>query len=280
MNEDYLWDRSGDPDPEVEHLERVLGKYRYAASPVSPALRSQLARRPAEWMKLAAIAAAILIVLAGLWIFRVQNRAVRTETTTATNSNPQTETKPADNNSQPGKDQEQPQQVQPSSGKAEPREVAIVHKTRKKVPTKSPMETVDDGSSGDDTNVVAERMPLMNPFVDAEIARHIERSQVLLRSFKNTRDDEKQIDPEILYEKQQSRTLLYKNVLLRRDAEAKGNMPVEELLGGLEPFLLDIANLPDKPSNEDVRTIKERMQKKEIISALQIYSAPTLSRLF
>jgi hypothetical protein len=279
MNEDYLWDRSGEPDPEVEHLERVLGKYRYQSAPVSPSLRSQLARRPARWMKLAAIAAAILIVLAGLWIFRVQNRVVGTEMTTATNNNGGAETKQAPNNSQPEKDQP-PRQVQQSPGKAEPREVAIARTPRKKVPTKSPMETVNDGSSGDDTNVVAERMPLMNPFVDAEIARHIERSQVLLRSFKNTRDDGKQIDPEILYEKQQSRTLLYKNVLLRRDAEAKGNMPVEELLGSLEPFLLDIANLPDRPSNEDVRSIKERMQKKEIISALQIYSAPTLSRAF
>jgi hypothetical protein len=278
MNEDYLWDRSGEPDPEVEHLERVLGKYRYQSAPVSPSLRSQLARRPAGWMKLAAIAAAILIVIAGLWIFRVQNRVV-TEMTTATNNNAGAETKQAPNNSQPEKDQP-PRQVQQSPGKAEPREVAIARTTRKKVPTKSPMETVNDGSSGDDTNVVAERMPLMNPFVDAEIARHIERSQVLLRSFKNTRDDGKQIDPEILYEKQQSRTLLYKNVLLRRDAEAKGNMPVEELLGGLEPFLLDIANLPDRFSNDDVRSIKERMQKKEIISALQIYSAPTLSRVF
>jgi len=64
--------------------------------------------------------------------------------------------------------------------------------------------------------------------------------------------------------------LLYKNVLLRRDAEAKGNLPVEELLGSLEPFLLDIANLPEKPSSNEVRSIKERMQKKEIVSALQI----------
>jgi hypothetical protein len=57
-------------------------------------------------------------------------------------------------------------------------------------------------------------------------------------------------------------------------------MPVEELLGSLEPFLLDIANLPDKPSGDDVRSIKERMQKKEIVSALQIYSAPMLSQVF
>jgi hypothetical protein len=57
-------------------------------------------------------------------------------------------------------------------------------------------------------------------------------------------------------------------------------MPAEELLGSLEPFLLDIANLPDRPSNGDVRSIKERMQKKEIVSALQIYSAPTLSQVF
>jgi len=82
------------------------------------------------------------------------------------------------------------------------------------------------------------------------------------------------------HEKQQSRGLLSKNILLRRDAEAKRNMPAEELLGSLEPFLLDIANLPDKPSNNEVRAIKERMQKKEIVSALQVYSAPLLSEVF
>jgi hypothetical protein len=28
MNDDYLWDRSGEPDPDVERLERVLGEFR------------------------------------------------------------------------------------------------------------------------------------------------------------------------------------------------------------------------------------------------------------
>jgi hypothetical protein len=127
---------------------------------------------------------------------------------------------------------------------------------------------------------VAERQPIIKPFVDAETARHIERAQLLLRSFRNTRDAGPQADADVSYEKNASRELLYKNILLRRDAEAKGNLPVEELLGSLEPFLLDIANLPEKASNNEVRSIKERMQKKEIVSALQIYSAPVLSQVF
>jgi hypothetical protein len=34
---------------------------------------------------------------------------------------------------------------------------------------------------------------------------------------------------------------------------------------------LDISNLRDEPSREEVRSIKERMQKKEIIASLQVY---------
>jgi hypothetical protein len=29
MNDDYLWDGSGDPDPEVQKLEKILGRYRH-----------------------------------------------------------------------------------------------------------------------------------------------------------------------------------------------------------------------------------------------------------
>src|SRR5882672_10011428 len=29
MKDDYLWDRSGEPDPEVQKLEKVLGRYRH-----------------------------------------------------------------------------------------------------------------------------------------------------------------------------------------------------------------------------------------------------------
>ena len=29
MKDDYLWDGSGEPDPEVKRLETVLGRYRH-----------------------------------------------------------------------------------------------------------------------------------------------------------------------------------------------------------------------------------------------------------
>jgi hypothetical protein len=62
MNENYLWDRSGPPDPDVEHLERVLAPLRYrhdaAIANASPSHRRTI------WPALAAAAA--LIAAAGL----------------------------------------------------------------------------------------------------------------------------------------------------------------------------------------------------------------------
>jgi hypothetical protein len=268
MNDDYLWDRSGEPDPEVERLERVLVNYRYQPKPLSTALRSQLSPRRSGWIKLTAIAAAILIVLAGLWIFKVQNHSVPTTQELANKGvEPQNENKGPD--------------VAPS---VKPPDQAPEQRIARKVSKASKIRQASPRPAAEpvtyvDSDLVAERQPIINPFIDVETARHIERAQLLLRAFRNTRDGNAP-DSDLAYEKQRSRGLLSKNILLRRDAEAKGNMPVEELLGSLEPFLLDIANLGDRPSTNDVRSIKERMQKKEIVSALQVYSAPTLSQVF
>ncbi|MBC7911077.1 MAG: zf-HC2 domain-containing protein [Pyrinomonadaceae bacterium] len=107
---------------------------------------------------------------------------------------------------------------------------------------------------------------------ELEIARHVEQAQLLLRSFRNVRLAETSHAPDILYEKEQSRRLLYKNIVLRREAHAEGNAPAEKLLGMLEPILLDIANLPDRATARDVLSIERRMQKKEIVAALQVHA--------
>jgi len=110
-----------------------------------------------------------------------------------------------------------------------------------------------------------------------DVIKHIEQSQVLLRSFRNTGFSVNDSALDIAYERRQSQKLLYQNILLRRDAAAKGNLPIEEALNSLEPMLLDIANLPPKPSPDDVRSIKERIQKNEIVAELQVYTTRTAS---
>ncbi len=106
-----------------------------------------------------------------------------------------------------------------------------------------------------------------------ETIKHFEKAQLLLRSFRNAGAAKGSAAIDLAYEKQLSQRLLYQNILLRRDAEMKGNLPAEEALGSLEPFLLDIANLPNKPSPGELNEIRERMQRKEMVAALHIYSA-------
>jgi hypothetical protein len=106
-----------------------------------------------------------------------------------------------------------------------------------------------------------------------ETIRHFEKAQLMLRSFRNASAAKSFAATDLAYERQMSRRLLYQNILLRRDAEMKGNLPAEEALSGLEPFLLDIANLPDNPSPGELGGIRERLQRKELIASLQISSA-------
>lgn len=106
---------------------------------------------------------------------------------------------------------------------------------------------------------------------DLDTARHIEQSQNLLRSIRNVpvSDSDEEID--VTYDKALSRRLLNENVVLRRDAEMKAKFPTKTLLTDLEPLLIDIANLPDRARPEDVRVIKERVKKTEIVAALIDY---------
>jgi putative zinc finger protein len=103
---------------------------------------------------------------------------------------------------------------------------------------------------------------------DAETTRHLEKAQVLLRSFNNAPSG---TGRRFAYEKRQSRGLVYANILLRREAEAEENSPASSLLGSLEPFLLDIANLPEKPSSGELASVRQRIRNSDIVAALQVY---------
>src|SRR6185369_3461884 len=81
---------------------------------------------------------------------------------------------------------------------------------------------------------------------EQDTAKHIEQSKILLRSIKNAQIPDTDDEIDVSYDKALSRRLLNENVVLRRDAEMKAKFPTKTLLADLEPFLIDIANLPDR----------------------------------
>ena len=257
MNDDYLWDGTGEPDPEVERLEQMLSVYKYQPKTL------ELPARPGTWFspRLAAAAALILMAAAGLLVFL--NKGDQTAPTIATVNKPaeQQVTRPQDDADKVVTPKPGPTapEIAKSPGR-KPEAVRQVKRSERVAPAE-PNETVEGLA-----------------FFDLETARHLEQAQMLLRSVKNVSLDGDDLAVDASYEKERSRTILQKNILLRRNAEAKGNLPAQELLGSLEPLLLDIANLPEKPTQEDVRFVKERIQKTEIIATLQIYSAPIMAR--
>jgi uncharacterized membrane protein len=75
MNEEYLWDKSGDPDPEIQQLEDILGGLRYQPIPLELPTDVQPRRRN-HYLPLLAIAATLLIaLLAGVAWLRLQSPA-------------------------------------------------------------------------------------------------------------------------------------------------------------------------------------------------------------
>jgi len=69
MNDEYLWDKSGEPDPEIQQLEQVLGTLRYQPKSLELPDHIKPVRRN-RYLPLIAIAATLLIALVagGLWL--------------------------------------------------------------------------------------------------------------------------------------------------------------------------------------------------------------------
>lgn len=106
---------------------------------------------------------------------------------------------------------------------------------------------------------------------ERDTANHLTQAENLLVSLRNIKYSETDEEVDVSYEKAESRRLLSENVVLRRDAEMAGKFPAKSMLGSLEPFLIDIANLPDKAKPSEVRQITDRVQRTEIVAELRGY---------
>jgi len=103
-------------------------------------------------------------------------------------------------------------------------------------------------------------------------ALHFEKAETLLRAFRNVRLTDPDAAAEVGYERTRAKHLVYQNMMLRREADASGDVEIASLLESLEPILLDIANLPDEPDDDAVRVIRERVERKNIVALLQVNS--------
>lgn len=76
MNDDYLWGRTGEPDPEIQQLEQVLGTLRYQPRPLEIPARPASLFKPDLLRNFAAcyatglaVAATIAVMLLGLGLW-------------------------------------------------------------------------------------------------------------------------------------------------------------------------------------------------------------------
>jgi len=143
---------------------------------------------------------------------------------------------------------------------------------RTKVPNKKPAPVVIEPPQDNIARNQEPAGPVRSADAETMTAIHFQKSELLLRSFRNVRLNKTGSSPELGYEKKLAQQLVYQNMVLRREADAAGDAQVSSLLDSLEPILLDIANLPEKARQGDVRAIKDRVERKNIVALLQVNS--------
>ena len=114
--------------------------------------------------------------------------------------------------------------------------------------------------------------PVRSADAQTMTALHFEKSETLLVAFRNVRLDEPGAASEVAYERKRAQQLVLQNMMLRRQADAAGDVQISSLLENLEPILIDISNLPDKPDKDAVRVIRQRVERKNIVPLLRVNS--------
>jgi hypothetical protein len=126
MKDDYLWDKTGEPDPQIQKLEEILGTLRYQPKQLEIPEDLPLPRRRNYFPWLAIAAALLVAILAGgIWL-----------STRSSNETPQRQaevTPPP-----PVIEEKSPVPVEPKAPERKPdsrKEVVAINRHRPKVPT-------------------------------------------------------------------------------------------------------------------------------------------------
>ena len=217
-----------------------------------------------QWSFGKAVAFASLLIVAaimGLLLYRSSNSTGRQSEVNLAVNNP---------SPVPAASVEPPKQATPEQSPAPNKEDKETNNPQRKAPPTPKRPIVREPKPGEQFASIPERVRA----ADAETmtAIHFEKSETLLVSFRNARSNEPGGVAEVGYERKRAQQLVYQNMMLRREADARGDVQVASLLESLEPILLDISNLPDKPNKDAVRVIRERVERKNIVALLRVNS--------
>jgi hypothetical protein len=139
MNDKYLWDRTGEPDAEVQQLEELLGTLRYQPRPLEIPATINIRRKRFIPLAIAATIA-LLVIGAGLWL-RFANSRPGTQ---QAKSEPQSIAAPPETASAP-KDSIAPAPQELTNHLPKPRKVNqnfVALKTRR--PTQTPVPSLTE----------------------------------------------------------------------------------------------------------------------------------------
>lgn len=203
--------------------------------------------------------AALVIVAVIIGLFAYQNSGPRKQESAVATASPA----PTVDETKPEPSPEPSKQPTPNKGSDE-----TTAPRRPAAPVKRPV--VREPKPGEQFASVPERVRSADS--QTMTAMHFEKSETLLRAFRNVRLNEPETAAEVSYERKRAQQLVFQNMMLRREADASGDVQTSSLLESLEPILIDIANLPDKPDENAVRVIRERVERKNIVPLLQVNS--------
>ena len=249
------------PVSQREALERILGKQK-SARPVWRWVFNPAVAAVASLLIVGAVIA--LLIYPKLKSSQVANREIATVNSNRNNQTPKSG--PATGgNGQLNNPKTAPQKKSPPPAGTEKNKV-VPNKKRPPLAFEPQPDNIALNNSQPDGE--AERVRS----ADAETmtAIHFQKSELLLRSFRNVRLSKTGASSELEYERKLAQKLIYQNMMLRREADASGDAQVASLLESLEPILLDIANLPANARSADVKTIKDRVERKNIVALLQV----------
>ena len=109
-----------------------------------------------------------------------------------------------------------------------------------------------------------------------DLGEHLDRSQMMLVELVGADDSSGSAD--ISFERSRAEQLVAANRLYRRTAASTGDAAMVSLLDDLERVLVDVAASPQTLSQEDLDSMRRRIESKELLFKVQIVSSQVRAR--